>query len=211
MKKLGIAKVLLSILSLLNVDCINAQSNEDRYYSAIQLHRQQYKEGFTGHPRSPVSAADTGLIDFFLPNKDWELPAKFILTPESKAFDLPSYSGKTSKYRQYGKLNMEYQGTEFSLSIYQNLSLMKDAAFQNYLFLPFTDLTNGESTYEGGRYLDFSIGDIQDGILRIDFNICYNPYCAYSDGYSCPVPPAENRLKLEISAGEKKFRKPKQH
>jgi uncharacterized protein (DUF1684 family) len=195
------------MLCLLIVNSIMAQSSEDRYNSAIELHRRQYKEDFTDHPHSPVTAADTALIDFFLPDKTWEIQAKFTITPGSRPFDLPSYAGKSAKYKQYGKLMLEHKGITFSLSIYQSLSLMKDSAFRNYLFLPFTDLTNGETTYEGGRYLDFSIGDIQDGILEVDFNRCYNPYCAYSDGYSCPVPPAENRLQLAIPAGEKKFLK----
>ena len=63
-------------------------------------------------------------------------------------------------------------------------------------------------TYGGGRYIDLTITDIKNNLIELDFNKCYNPYCAYSDGYSCPIPPDENNLKIKIEAGEKKFAKP---
>jgi hypothetical protein len=72
-----------------------------------------------------------------------------------------------------------------------------------YLFCPFKDLTNGVDTYGAGRYLDFTLSDINNPIL--DFNYAYNPYCAYNAGYSCPIPPYENHLKIAITAGEKKW------
>jgi len=184
-----------------------SQSHTEIYDADIQKHRRAYKADFTDHPRSPLSAKDTAFVDFFAPDHSWLLTAKFTETPESKPFDLPTYSGQVRLYRQYGTLDFDHKGEHFTLSVYQNLTLMKDSAYKNYLFLPFTDLTNGETTYEGGRYIDFSISDIQNQQVKIDFNKCYNPYCAYSDGYNCPVPPAENRLKIAIPAGEKKFLK----
>ena len=72
--------------------------------------------------------------------------------------------------------------------------------------LPFTDLTNGNETYSGGRYIDLEIPE--GNTIRIDFNKSYNPYCAYTEGYSCPIPPAENNLGYTITAGVKK---PKSH
>ena len=55
-----------------------------------------------------------------------------------------------------------------------------------------------------GRYLDIEL--IEDGRFLIDFNYAYNPYCAYNDRWSCPLPPQENRLGMRIQAGEKKFK-----
>jgi hypothetical protein len=66
-------------------------------------------------------------------------------------------------------------------------------------------MTNYETTYGGGRYIDLSLKDIKEGKITLDFNKCYNPYCAYSDGFSCPIPPSENYLSTEIRAGEKVF------
>jgi uncharacterized protein (DUF1684 family) len=74
------------------------------------------------------------------------------------------------------------------------------------LFLPFQDETNGDDTYGGGRYMDLKITDIRDNRITLDFNKCYNPWCAYSDGYNCPVPPKSNHLPIEVKAGEKMFK-----
>ena len=71
------------------------------------------------------------------------------------------------------------------------------------MFIPFTDLTNGETSYEGGRYIDFK-KPTQNNVV-LDFNKSYNPYCAYSARYSCPIPPIANHLLVEVNAGVKKF------
>ena len=74
------------------------------------------------------------------------------------------------------------------------------------LFIPFTDLTCGEESYDNGRYIDLNIQDLESGSYIIDFTKAYNPYCAYISGvYNCPVPPAENNLVVAIRAGEKKY------
>mgnify|MGYP006303059821 CR=1 FL=1 len=74
------------------------------------------------------------------------------------------------------------------------------------LFIIFADPTNGDTTYGGGRYLDFRLRDIRNGRLAIDFNRAYNPYCAYGDGYQCPIPPPENHLQTRVAAGERTFK-----
>ena len=74
------------------------------------------------------------------------------------------------------------------------------------LFLPFRDTTSGRETYGGGRYLDLDPNE--DGTVTIDFNLAYSPFCAYNDGYSCALPPAENWMQVPIEAGEKTWRKP---
>jgi uncharacterized protein (DUF1684 family) len=99
------------------------------------------------------------------------------------------------------------EGSEYQLAIYKNLRTTRMPMFRDFLFLPFQDDTNGESTYGGGRYIDLKVGDIEDGKLTIDFNKAYNPYCAYGDGWNCPIPPVENILEVEIAAGEKNYKK----
>jgi uncharacterized protein (DUF1684 family) len=109
-------------------------------------------------------------------------------------------------YRVFGILRFTLNDEAAQLNLYQSQDLMGVKEYSDYLFLPFTDLTSGTTTYEGGRYLDFRIGDIKNGHLLIDFNKAYNPYCAYVSGvYNCPIPPVANRLKLAIPAGEKRF------
>ncbi|MGH2551367.1 MAG: DUF1684 domain-containing protein, partial [Thermomicrobiales bacterium] len=74
---------------------------------------------------------------------------------------------------------------------------------QSKLFLPFIDATSGTETYYNGRYLEPHLRP--DGDVEVDFNYAYNPYCAYGEGWSCPVPPDENRITSRIEAGEKQF------
>lgn len=85
---------------------------------------------------------------------------------------------------------------------------MSTEKYADHLFIPFTDMTSGEESYENGRYIDLSIADVESGHFTIDFNKAYNPYCAYvSDLYNCPIPPKENHLSIKIKAGEMKYGK----
>lgn len=202
--------LLVCILAIICTPIV-AQTSVDTAYSAeIYAHRQQYKNEFLSESHSPLTARDTGFLDFFPPDSKWRIPARTSLLLKSPAFDMRTYSGQTRLYRKYATLQFEWNGQVNTLNLYQNLTLIaKDSSYFDYLFLPFKDLTNGEETYGGGRYLDFRMRDIKDGVLILDFNKNYNPYCAYSDGYSCPIPPRENHLDFEVRAGEKVFRKEK--
>ncbi len=187
------------ILSTLNV---SAQSYED----SILLHRQKIKTDFLTKTKSPITATDTALLDYFAPNASYVFLANFVITPGMPVFKMPTSSGKAKPYRQYGYITFKFRGKEMKLLVYQSMDLLKDKQLRDYLFLPFRDLTNSESTYGGGRYLSLSQKDIIDGKMLIDFNKAYNPYCAYKDGYSCPITPAENLLRFNANAGEKMFK-----
>lgn len=201
----------LLLFSLVGLNLLSAQHAKPTYASEIARHRQTYKAEFLSDPRSPLTAADTAFLDFFPANRRYRCTAHFERTPQSAPFEIPTYSGQKRDYVQYGILTFDLDEKPQTLNIYQNLRLIKDPAYSDHLFLPFKDLTNGESTYGGGRYLDFKQSDIQDGVLIIDFNKCYNPWCAFSDGFNCPIPPAANSLELEIRAGEKNYKGEKKH
>lgn len=178
----------------------------------IDEHRMEYKAHFLSDARSPLSAADTAFLDFFTADENWRLVTTFERTPEEKPFEMRTYSGQKREYVKYGQVHFTFNGEKQTLSVYQNLRLLQDSTYRDYLFLPFKDVTNGEETYGGGRYLDFKLGDIQaDNALVVDFNRCYNPWCAFSDGFNCPIPPIENHLEIAILAGEKNFKKEKKH
>jgi uncharacterized protein (DUF1684 family) len=110
-------------------------------------------------------------------------------------------------YRKYGLLTFKIHDTLLRLNVYQSQSLMTSKDYSDYLFVPFTDNTSGNETYGGGRYLDYKMQEIHGNKLLIDFNKAYNPYCAYTIGYNCPIPPAENDLQIAITAGEKAYLK----
>jgi len=169
-------------------------------------YRDHYKSEFLTDERSPLEQEDLQWLDFYAPNKKAVVKARFVLTPESQNFELPTYSGVTRTYRKWGEAYFKYGKDSSRLCIYQNIKLMSNPEYEDYLFLPFTDETTGDSTYGGGRYLDMSRKDTEDGMITIDFNRCYNPWCAFSDGFNCPIPPAENFLPYRVEAGEKKYK-----
>ena len=108
---------------------------------------------------------------------------------------IPTSTGEVQVYNRFGKIKFEVEGQPAELTIY---------ASRDGFFLPFVDALVGKETYGAGRYLEPSIAG--PGKLLIDFNLAYNPYCAYNENWSCPITPAENRLKVPIRAGEKVFK-----
>ena len=172
----------------------------------INDHRNTYKKEFLHDPRSPLKEEDLQHLDFFPPVAQAKVAANFKLTPEAEPFDMPTYSGLTRSYRKWGEAEFLWEGDSVSLAIYQNLTFISNPIYKDYLFLPFKDSTNGVTTYGGGRYLNMSKSDTEDGSITIDFNKSYNPWCAYSDGFNCPIPPIENHLPFAIQAGERQFK-----
>ncbi len=202
----------LPLLLLLCCQTMFAQKPHADFATEIGRHRAEYKADFLTNPRSPLTAADTAFLDFFTPNSDWAFPlVKFERTPDAKPFEMMTYSGQKRDYVQFGVAKFEVAGQPLTLHIYQNLRLVKDSTYRDHLFLPFKDLTNGEETYGGGRYLDLRQSDIVGTFIQLDFNKCYNPWCAFSDGYNCPIPPKENHLEIEVHAGERNFKGTKKH
>ncbi|MGB5500034.1 MAG: DUF1684 domain-containing protein [Maribacter sp.] len=146
-------------------------------------------------------------LDFFQPDTSYVVRAKFVLTPEALPFLMPTTTDRKSEEVVYGIAHFKLNGKEHQLEIYQNRKLMLDEEFKDYLFLPFSDHTNGKESYAGGRYIDLSIPKT-DSIV-IDFNKAYNPYCTYNKKFSCPIVPSVNALDISILAGVKDFKKGK--
>lgn len=144
-------------------------------------------------------------LDFFKFDSNYVVNATLIKTPDSQWFNMKTTTDRVSKERVFGVLTFDLKGKSHQLKIYQGESLMQEAGFEDYLFLPFLDETNGFETYGGGRYIDLKIPEGDS--IEIDFNTAYNPYCAYNDKYSCPIVPRENYLKTKIEAGVKVFKK----
>lgn len=172
---------------------------------SIYQYRQHYKEEFLTDEHSPLSAKDTSFLRFYAPDEHYVVTASLKLTPEDPEFDLLTHSGQKKVYRRYAIASFTLKGKKHSLNLYQSMTLIKKEAYRQSLFLPFNDLTNYESTYGGGRYLDLSINDIKNNTIIIDFNKAYNPYCAFAGGYSCPIPPDGNKLSIKIEAGEQQY------
>lgn len=155
---------------------------------------------------SPLTEEDFKVfkgLDFFPINEKFIVEAKFTRTPKEKVFKMKTSTARLPEYVKYGELAFSIEGKAFKLNLYQNIDLIKKEGYEDYLFLPFSDLTCGKESYIGGRYIDMRIP--KGETVTIDFNKAYNPYCAYNHKYSCPIVPLENDLNIEILAGVKKF------
>jgi len=144
-------------------------------------------------------------LEFYEINLDFRVEARFVRTPNEEPFLMPTTTSRLPEYVKYGEAHFEIDGKQLKLNLYQNTTPSEDPKYLDHLFLPFTDYTSGDGSYGGGRFID---GHIPEGdTIIIDFNLAYNPYCAYNPGYSCPIPPKENDLLVRIEAGVKDFGK----
>lgn len=172
----------------------------------IANHREKYKADFISNEHSPLKETDLKYLQFYDADSTYKINAKVVLLEDEKSFKMPTYAGTTAEYIRYAKLIFDLNSKPIQLTLYKNIALSNNPIYKDYLFLPFTDLTNNKETYGGGRYIDLRITDIVANRVELDFNKAYNPYCAYSDGYRCPIPPEENNLPLEIKVGEKNYK-----
>lgn len=198
MKRILCWVLLLCVSSMLRAQCTLGD---------IKAYREAYKTQFLKDEHSPLGKRDLRYLRFFEPDCSFCYQASFDRIVDTVGFMMMTHSGKEKKYYVYGRLQWEHEGQKAGLYVYQSDKLMHSADKSDYLFVPFSDNTNYEETFGGGRYLDFRIQDIVNGQLWIDFNKAYNPYCAYKAGYACPMPPQENKLGYRVAAGEKMFGK----
>lgn len=152
------------------------------------------------HILSLDEIADFQGLAYFDVDSNFRITANFTKSI-GKKFKMPTSTARTPIYRRFGYVDFLIDGKNQTLTVYQNMALRRQKEYKNYLFIPFRDASSNHETYGGGRYLDLQIPD--GNITILDLNTVYNPYCVYSHRYSCPIPPAENTLKVPILAGEK--------
>ena len=196
-----------SFLYLIIFLIVCSAASAQNFEAETETFRRHYKEDFLKSKNSPLKKDDLSYLRFFEPDSTYRVTAVFKKIQKSRPFEMPTYSDTNKTYVKYGELKFRLHGKKQSLTVYRSLSLQTLPQYRDYLFLPFKDKTNGIESYGGGRYIDLRTGDIKENVLILDFNKAYNPYCAYSDGYHCPIPPAANHLSAKIEAGEKNFGK----
>jgi uncharacterized protein (DUF1684 family) len=173
----------------------------------IDKFQRKLNKEFEDPQESPLTKEDLEVfksLDFFPADTNFRVVAAVKRTKDPKPFKMKTTTDRLPLYTIYAYVSFKLKGKTFNMPIYQNQKLMQTPEFEDYLFLPFTDLTNGKSTYGGGRYLDLEIPE--GDTMIIDFNKAYNPYCAYNGKYSCPVTPKENHINVAINAGVKNFK-----
>jgi len=193
----------LTLLLLLTAFTCVAQDHK----AQIAAFREKYKSDFLEEKNSPLKKDDLQYLRFYDADSTYRVMAKVEKTPSPNAFMMPMFIGAAREYLPYAKLRFILKGKSLELTVYRSTALMTLPEYKDYLFLPFTDETNGNETYGGGRYIDLREAEFKENTLVLDFNKAYNPYCAFSAAYSCPKPPDENKLAIAVKAGEKMFGK----
>lgn len=173
------------------------------YKDSVRLFHKNYTDN-----HEVVKGPDKNFLHFYEPIEQFRVVAQFEKILNGDWFQVPTSGKMMQTYRVYGIIRFMIHDSVCTLNLYQSQSLMQQDPYKNYLFLPFTDFTTGNETYETGRYIDLTLEEIHDQQVIIDFNKAYNPYCAYVSGvYNCPIPPKENHLPIAIKAGEQRYGK----
>ena len=182
---------------------LNACSNPNdvAYAQRIMQHRAAITYKFLDPATTPLTQAK--LVNFkglpyYEVNKNYLVEAIFNPSGNQTIFAMPHTLNRAYEYVEAGTLSFQLNGKNLQLMSYLRKGEMTDSV---QLFIPFTDLTRGKSTYGGGRYLDVK-AKLSAKKVWIDFNFAYNPYCAYNVDFSCPIPPNQNHLPVAIEAGE---------
>jgi uncharacterized protein (DUF1684 family) len=211
-------KQLILVLCLVAISCKEKRYHDQEHNTTVEhvtgaledilQFQKKMNDEFKDPETSPLPdryRKDFETLDFYEPDTTYRIAAKFSRTPEALPFMMPTTTERETEEVVFGIITFNLKGSTHKLEVYQNQELLQEEKYSDYLFLPFADLTNGEETYGGGRYLDLTIpkGDT----ILLDFNKAYNPYCAYNPKYSCPLVPKQNRLDIAITAGVKAFKK----
>lgn len=171
----------------------------------IEKFQKELNEEFLNKETTPLEPKDFKKFkghSFYPADLTYRVVAKLIPATNAQWFSMKTTTPRTASYRVYANAEFELNGKAFSIPVYQSADLMKTSEFADHLFFPFTDNTNGKETYSGGRFIDLHLPKSGNEVT-IDFNVAYNPLCAYSHRYSCPVVPQANHIDAKIKAGVK--------
>jgi uncharacterized protein len=192
-----------------------ANRTDRDYVREIEASRRDKDRFFAASPRSPLPQQQrhghfSGLR-YFRPDPAFRIMAQVVPFGRPEVVRMATSTGEVRPQLRYAALRFRLGGRELRLIGFTDPT--HDPHHHQHhtheLFVPFRDATSGRETYGAGRYLEVELehraGGVHPHAATIDFNLAYNPYCAYSPDYSCPIPPAENRLPVAITAGERAF------
>lgn len=199
-------KLFLLIVLLIGASELMAQKSSK--IEEVLAFQEHLNSEYANPEESPLTVEDLEkfeALEFFKIDTSFIVEPEFVRTPYESPFEMPTTTDRKPIYVKYGEAYFDLKGKSFKLNIYQNQELITKDDYVDYLFIPFTDTTNGDTSYSGGRYLDLRIPT--GNTISLNFNKAYNPYCAYNGKYSCPIPPSENDISIAISAGVKAYKK----
>lgn len=205
----SLARVALPMLVLLVAGCApkspEAANSAAGTSGAVAKFRAEKDAFMRDSPQSPFKAEPPvafAPLKYFPPDPGWVFQSRLNPYPELKPVVILDTKGSRRDGVLFGYLEFTRDGAGRKLNVYRMTGPIR--GIYHYAIW-FTDRTTGDSTYEVGRYLDFQKDEDAAHIYTIDFNLAYNPYCAYSPAYACPIPRVEDRLDLAVTAGEKKW------
>lgn len=187
-------------LAILFCSFIGFSQKSEAEITAARISKEAHISDTTHGILKPEELEEFKGLSYFDFDSNYQINGQFT-KDKGKVFKMPTSTNREPKYRRFGYLKFTLNGKKHTLEVYQNMALKKEKEYWNHLFIPFRDLTSSNESYGGGRYIDATIP--KNDSLLIDFNEAYNPYCAYSHRFSCPIPPKENTLNVEVRAGEK--------
>jgi uncharacterized protein len=202
------SQVIIAIVALVAVTVVGymftAAESPEVYLEKIEKERERQFKFIRFNVESPLSETQKQnfkALTFYEINPSYRIKARLIPVENKKIREVPLTDGSKEKYIEHSFAEFELGGKTNRLLLLQSV---KETDMRNF-FLAFADETSGRETYGGGRYMNVR----QDGknSLTLDFNLAYNPYCAYNPDYACPLPPKENILTISIEAGEKNYGK----
>lgn len=180
--------------------------DEEGYAEELTEFRESKDAFFASSPQSPIPHEERhggfAGLSYYPPDMAFRAEAEVVPFQKPDVVELATSTGEIRPQLRYAELRFRLGGRELKLIGFAE----PHEHHTHELFVPFRDATSGHETYGAGRYLEVGVDHGPDGEAAvIDFNLAYNPYCAYSPYYSCPVPPAENTLPVEIRAGERNY------
>ncbi len=169
----------------------------------LETERTEKDRFFADHPQSPIPRerrASFDGLDYYDPDPAYRVTATLEVHDDPEELVMETTTGEARTYARVVTLQFSVDGTAETLAGYRRVDDREPG-----LFVPFRDETSGEETYGAGRYLEVDVEPpFEDGHeVVVDFNGAYSPFCAYNDGYSCPLPPTENWLDRRVEAGER--------
>ncbi|WP_416841225.1 DUF1684 domain-containing protein [Haloferax sp. DFSO52] len=182
--------------------------DSEAYIEELRAKRGEKDEFFDSHPQSPIPPAERDAfdgLDYFDPDPTYRVTASVETHADPDPVVMDTTADREVRYLRVATFRFELRDTELELGAYQ-----QEHDDSRTLFVPFRDKTTGQQTYDGGRYMeltpDVSLDELDD--IVVDFNLAYNPFCAFSEAFDCPLPPEENWLPIVVPAGEKKYDAP---
>ncbi|MEX2232293.1 MAG: DUF1684 domain-containing protein [Cyclobacteriaceae bacterium] len=205
MKRKNVIILVAAVVLLITVFYSFQGSQDDTaYIKEIEKEREERDRFMRTSPESPFAKSEDVYkgLKYYSPDIRYRIIANLLPVQQKKAVTLTTNDGKEQRYIEYAYAEFRLDGVLNKLLI---LEIADMGSFRGKLFLAFGDETSAMQTYGAGRYLDVTKTP-GSSTIKLDFNLAYNPYCAYDNSYSCPLPPRENILSIPIEAGEKSYK-----